>query len=197
MALLSVSTNDYAFYASRKRPIQGLNEFIGTVVNRTAVDLRRLGRLGLSKTAIVNLLPLGCIPVGRQLLGSPANSCNELLNRYASNHNRLLHRAVVDINADLHHPMHIVVLDLYNAAISIIHHHGASGPRFSDPLVSCCVGLNSNSSCGSVDAAGKPLYSVCPSPSSAFFWDVTHPTQAGWSAIVRYFLPTLHQFFPS
>ncbi|CAN6438814.1 unnamed protein product [Victoria cruziana] len=197
MALLSVSANDYNFYALTKGTLQGLNEFIELVVNRTAVDLRRLGRLGLSKTAILNLFPLGCSPVARQLLGSPASSCNDLLNRYASHHNRLLHRAVDDINADLRHPMHIVVLDIYNAAISIVHHHNELGPRFSDPFEPCCVGLNSSSSCGSVDAEGKPLYSVCPSPSSAFFWDMTHPTQAGWSAMVRYFLPTLHQFFPS
>ncbi|CAN6438811.1 unnamed protein product [Victoria cruziana] len=197
MALVSVSANDYAFYALTKGTIQGLNEFIELVVNRTAVDLRRLGRLGLSKTAILNLFPLGCTPVGRQLLGSPASSCNDLLNRYSSHHNLLLHRAVDDINADLHHPMHVVVLDIYNAASSILHHLSGSGPSFSDPLKPCCLGLNSSSFCGSVDAEGKPLYSVCPSPSSAFFWDMAHPTQAGWSAMVRYFLPTLHQFFPS
>jgi len=45
------------------------------------------------------------------------------------------------------------------------------------------MGLNQNFSCGSVDAMGNKMYTVCEDPKFSFFWDVVHPTQAGWQAI--------------
>ncbi|KAF3774516.1 GDSL esterase/lipase 5 [Nymphaea thermarum] len=195
MALISASTNDYSFYVLRKGTVEGLNEFTGLVVNQTAVDLRRLSRLGVGKIAILGLFPFGCFPVIRQLLASAPSSCDDLFNRYSSQHNSLLRKAVDEINAELGRPSHVVVLDTYSAADSIIHHHDELGPRFNDPLKPCCMGLSAGIECGSVDAQGKPLYGVCGSPDSTFFWDNVHPTQAGWAALVRYFLPTLDRFF--
>ncbi|KAF3774514.1 hypothetical protein EJ110_NYTH51544 [Nymphaea thermarum] len=195
MALVSASTNDYSFYLLRKGTLEGLNEFTGLVVNQTAVNLRRLSRLGVGKIAILGLFPFGCFTAIRQLLASAPSSCDDLFNRYSSQHNSLLRKAVDDINAELGRPSHVVMLDTYSAADSIMRHHNELGPRFNDPLKPCCMGLNSSTACGSVDVQGMPLYTVCRSPASAFFWDLGHLTQAGSSAMFRYYLPTLHQFF--
>ncbi|CAA0322354.1 unnamed protein product [Arabidopsis thaliana] len=37
--------------------------------------------------------------------------------------------------------------------------------------------------CGVVDEKGQKNYTLCDDPKSTFFWDVLHPTQAGWSSV--------------
>ena len=46
----------------------------------------------------------------------------------------------------------------------------------------CCEGIN-GSLCGSVDSNGAPLYTVCPSPETALFWDRSHPSDSAWEMI--------------
>ncbi|KAF3790576.1 GDSL esterase/lipase [Nymphaea thermarum] len=78
MALVSALTNDYSFYVLRKGTVEVLNEFIGLVVNQTAVDLRRQCRLGMGKIAILGVFPFGCFPAVRQLPASAPSSCDDL-----------------------------------------------------------------------------------------------------------------------
>ena len=52
------------------------------------------------------------------------------------------------------------------------------------PLRPCCEGINGGL-CGSVNSNGAPLYTVCPLPQKALFWDRFHPTNSGWKTISR------------
>lgn len=44
-----------------------------------------------------------------------------------------------------------------------------------------------------MDENGKKMYTVCENPTSAFFWDSVHPTQAGWQATFSALEPTLKE----
>ena len=56
----------------------------------------------------------------------------------------------------------------------------------SQPYQPCCL-ANANYSCGNVDVHGKPLYALCEDPGSAFFWDNSHPSQAGWKLVTQHY----------
>ena len=56
----------------------------------------------------------------------------------------------------------------------------------SQPFQPCCL-ANANYSCGNVDDHGKPLYALCEDPGSTFFWDNSHPSQAGWKLVTQHY----------
>lgn len=59
----------------------------------------------------------------------------------------------------------------------------AGSVTFETPLKPCCMGISSKYYCGSVDEKGAKMYTVCENREAAFFWDMVHPTQAGWRAV--------------
>lgn len=69
----------------------------------------------------------------------------------------------------------------------------AGDSMFEKPLKPCCVGTSSSYNCGSMDENGSKMYMVCEDPESAFFWDMVHPTQAGWRAVFWRLSATLQQ----
>ena len=56
----------------------------------------------------------------------------------------------------------------------------------SQPFQPCCL-ANVNYSCGNVDVHGKALYALCEDPGSTFFWDNSHPSQAGWELVTQHY----------
>ncbi|KAK7278641.1 hypothetical protein RJT34_23675 [Clitoria ternatea] len=58
-----------------------------------------------------------------------------------------------------------------------------SSHNLKDPLKPCCAGISSGYSCGSVDEHNVKKYTVCENTKTSFFWDLYHPTQAGWDAV--------------
>lgn len=67
--------------------------------------------------------------------------------------------------------------------------------KFANPLKPCCIGINPEYHCGSVDEDGNKKYVLCNDPNSAFFWDGVHPTQQGWIAALTILLSTMKQHF--
>lgn len=57
------------------------------------------------------------------------------------------------------------------------------------------MGVSNGYLCGSVDENGTKMYTVCNDPKAAFFWDGSHPTEAGWRAVFTAMQPTFEQFF--
>ncbi|KAI4304952.1 hypothetical protein MLD38_040406 [Melastoma candidum] len=84
----------------------------------------------------------------------------------------------------------VVVLDLCNAFLDILQGKDYES-RFPEGLKGCCMGTSSEGYCAVVDEQWKPMYTVCKDPRKSFFWDMIHPTQAGWEAVYERLLPTL------
>ncbi|KAF3790879.1 GDSL esterase/lipase [Nymphaea thermarum] len=92
IALVSVAGNDYGAYFTRNGKPEGVKSLVESVVNQTAVNLKRILGLGVQKVAVMGLLPVGCIPL------STANSSYTRYdasgNRLVVYHNSLLQKAI-------------------------------------------------------------------------------------------------------
>lgn len=186
VALISVAGNDYfTWYERNNRSIEGIQEFIVSVIGQLVVDINRIIDLGVKKIAVVGLPPLGCVP--QLTVTSSYQKCNDLINEAVRGHNALLQEAVGDLNRYKKRTK-VVVLDLYSAFMSILQNSGNQGEKGGfkfgpDPLKPCCSPISSEYGCGQVDVNGNKLYTVCEQPQSAFYWDQVHPTQKGWTVI--------------
>ncbi|XP_057850970.2 GDSL esterase/lipase At5g03610 [Cryptomeria japonica] len=185
LVLFSFSGNDYGFYVQRKRTEAGLPGFVEMVIKQFRVDLERLYGMGLRQFAITNIGPLGCLPL--YTAKSNYSSCNDTVNVLAVYHNSLL-QEVVKVMRKSRANGSFVLLDYYSSALSIIQHKDQYG-KLRNALKPCCMGA-----CGMRDSAGKAMYSVCEQRGSAFFWDVVHPTQAAWQALMKPLTSSLHLF---
>ncbi|KAG4383795.1 hypothetical protein GLYMA_13G152950v4 [Glycine max] len=179
VAYVSVAGNDYNFYLATNGSIEGFPSFIASVVNQTVTNLLHIQRLGVRKIVVGGLQPLGCLPSSTAL--SSFQQCNSTFNDLIGLHNKLLNQAVTKLNQKSKDNSTFIVLDLFDTFMSVLNHPSTNNIK--DPLKPCCVGLSSQDFCGSVDERNVKQYKVCDSPKSAFFWDLLHPTQAGWHAV--------------
>ncbi|CAN8257238.1 unnamed protein product [Cochlearia groenlandica] len=182
VALVSVAGNDYSTFISRNNPSSALPTFIKQVVDQTEANLRRIHDLGVKKVAVPLLQPLGCLPGAT--VASSFQRCNDSQNVLVLLHNNLLKQAVAKLNNETKQST-FVVLDLYNAFLTVFKNKGANpgSTTFQSPLKPCCVGVSSEFSCGSVDEKGVKKYVICDDPKSSFFWDRSHPTEEGWRSV--------------
>ncbi|KAL3628323.1 hypothetical protein CASFOL_027369 [Castilleja foliolosa] len=194
VVLAVVAGNDYGAYLLRPDATpQGLQNYIPVVINQLVVDLKRIQGLGATRIAVTSLQPLGCLP--RTTQTSSFRQCNATENSYVNYHNLLLQQAVAKLNNGSKKST-FFILDLYSSFTTVLQHKGVyqGNLRFETPLKPCCMGINSTYSCGSVDERGQKLYTVCSDPKSSFFWDSSHPSDAGWLAVYTTIKSTLEKF---
>ncbi|KAK7392598.1 hypothetical protein VNO78_21041 [Psophocarpus tetragonolobus] len=178
VAYVSVSGNDYAFYSIRNGSFEGFPAFIGSVVSQTVTNLVRIQRLGVRKIVVGGLHPTGCVPASTASYSY--QQCNSTFNDLALLHNNLLNQAVTKLNRQSKDNSTFVVVDLYDSFMSVLNHPSTNNIK--EPFKPCCVGVGREYNCGSVEN-NVNKYTVCESPTSAFFWDLLHPSQAGWHAV--------------
>ncbi|RDX76334.1 GDSL esterase/lipase, partial [Mucuna pruriens] len=158
--------------------ILGIPYFVASVVNQTARNLIRIKGLGVKKIVVGALPPLGCLP---QITAATSfQRCNATSNSLVLLHNTLLNQAVTRLNEQSKENS-FVILNLYESFLSVLNH--PSTHHIEKKLKPCCVGVSRQYSCGSVDKNNVKKYVVCDDPKSTFFWDLVHPTQAGWHAV--------------
>ncbi|KAG5556600.1 hypothetical protein RHGRI_007016 [Rhododendron griersonianum] len=194
LALLSIAGNDYGAFLSKGGTAQDFPAFIARVVNQIATNLKRIHDMGVRKVAVTALQPLGCLP--RSTVLNSFQECNATENTVVDLHNLLLQQAVAKLNNESKlDPKAFVILDLYGSFTQVLKTKGEylGSVRFETPLKPCCMGMSSKYYCGSVDEKGAEMYTVCKNPEGAFFWDMVHPTQAGWRAVYMSLKSTLEQ----
>ncbi|CAK9167005.1 unnamed protein product [Ilex paraguariensis] len=182
LALVALSGNDYNAYYANGGTAQGLQNFITLVVNQLELNLKRIKGLGVKKVAVTALQPLGCLP--RSTIHSSFQQCNSTENTAVAFHNLLLQQAVAKLNNESNDSA-IVIVDLYSSFTTVLQNQGnqTESSTFERPLKACCMGTSTDHYCGDEDEKGEKMYTVCNDPKSAFFWDLVHPTQAGWRAV--------------
>ncbi|KAJ0616292.1 putative carboxylesterase [Helianthus annuus] len=190
LALVAVSGNDYGTYTSTGGSEQGLPSFISKVVNQMAIDLKLIHDTGVRRVLVTTLQPIGCLPT--VTVTSSYQQCNESQNSAASFHNQLLQRAVTALNNNTKDSS-FLILDMFSAFNTAL----KSKRDFTgnSKLKPCCIATSSDANCGSLDQNGKALYTVCKKPASTFFWDMFHPTQAGWRAVYLTLRSSLNRIF--
>ncbi|KAL7137405.1 hypothetical protein ABFS83_10G089900 [Erythranthe nasuta] len=194
VVLVSLAGNDYGAYLATGGTIQGLPSFIPLVINQLSINLKRLQKMGATKVIVTALEPLGCLPRFTEL--SSYQQCNATRNLATYFHNLLLQQTVAKLNNDTNSST-FFILDLYNSFNTVLEQKGnpQGDLKFETPLKPCCMGISSEYFCGSVDEKGVKMYTVCSDPKSAFFWDSSHPTEAGWHAVYATLKSSLGQLF--
>ncbi|OIW05108.1 hypothetical protein TanjilG_02581 [Lupinus angustifolius] len=179
VALVSIAGNDYSHYLATNGSAQGLPSFVASVINQTTTNLIRIKGLGVKKIVLGGLQPLGCLPQMTSTFSF--QQCNNTTNDLVLLHNNLLTQVLTTLNQQTNDHSSFIVLNLYDSFMSVLNH--PSTHHIQNQLKPCCVGISSESFCGSVDGNNVKKYKVCDDPKSAFFWDLVHPTQAGWHAV--------------
>ncbi|KAK9755360.1 hypothetical protein RND81_01G019500 [Saponaria officinalis] len=194
VAHVSLAGNDYSNFLATRGSLQEITKFIPQVVKQLEINLVRIYKLGVKKITVTSLQPLGCLP--QATFETSFQKCNSTANSAVKLHNLLLQVIVTKLNVHFHYNNPFVIIDFYNKFSIII---GDKGVRqgncsFENPLKPCCMGINGTlNECGNVDAQGNKLYTICQNPTSYFFWDHVHLTQAGWHAIALSLQSTLQQ----
>uniref|UniRef100_A0A6N2M168 Uncharacterized protein n=1 Tax=Salix viminalis TaxID=40686 RepID=A0A6N2M168_SALVM len=191
VALVSSGSNDFSFYAAAKKGSKdGLPAFTKGLVKQLAADLQRINRLGVKKVVVATLPVIGCLPI-HTIPPNSYQNCDEESNKNAKIHNKLLLKAVKKLNNDDGKKSTFVVLDLYNAMASAIDQFrkGAvllvtANTKYKNPLQPCCSKI--------VDFICS-AEGVCPNPRSSFFFDLTHPSDNGWNAILSFLQCSLNK----
>ncbi|KAL0338609.1 UNVERIFIED_CONTAM: GDSL esterase/lipase [Sesamum angustifolium] len=168
VVLVCLAGNDYAAYVLRDGSVEGLQRFIPQVINQLTLDLKRIKALGATKVAVTSLEPLGCLPRMTQM--SAFQQCNTTQNLAVGYHNYLLQQAVDKLNNETRTST-FFILDLYSSFTSVLEQKGDS----------------------QAGRQSAKMYTVCSDPKSAFFWDASHPTEAGWHAVYTNLKSSLEQ----
>lgn len=193
VVVVCLSGNDYSAFISKGGNLQSIQTFIPQVVNQLATNLKRIHELGATRVILTAMQPLGCLPTTTRL--SSYQQCNTTANLAVGFHNQLLRQAVAKLNNESTSTS-FYILDLFTTFTTVLEQRRdyQGNFKFETPLKPCCIGINGNS-CGAVSEDGQKMYTVCSHPESAFFWDGSHPTQAGWHAVYMTLKTTLQQFF--
>ncbi|XP_054782730.1 GDSL esterase/lipase At5g03610-like [Prosopis cineraria] len=182
VALVSVAGNDYSNFLATNGSISGLSSFVGVVVNQTALNMQRIHKLGVKKIAVTSLPPLGCVP--EITVSSSYKACNDTYNTLVSIHNSYLLNAVEKVNGESEENFSFVMVNLYESFLSVLNAtEKQNSHKMENTFKPCCAGVSTEYSCGSVDDKQDKKYRVCQYPNASFFWDMVHPTQAGWHAV--------------
>ncbi|KAL8168163.1 hypothetical protein V2J09_009662 [Rumex salicifolius] len=188
VALLSCVGNDYNTFLALGGSFHDLPMFTKKVVKQLASNLRRIRGLGVKKTVVTALQPIGCLP--SKTARNWYRECNTTENSAVTLHNLLLQKAVDKLNEEEEEVgpnggSQIIILDLFNSFMLAMQNKETfpGSVKFEEPLKPCCMGVNENSMCSSLDVNGHKMYTVCNDPKTSFFWDANHPTQAGWEAV--------------
>ncbi|XXG63037.1 hypothetical protein AAC387_Pa05g1308 [Persea americana] len=195
MAHVAVSGNDYTTYQARNGTLNGAPAFITSLINQLEFDLKHINDIGVKKIAVDSLQPVGCLPSSTAI--NSYQKCNDTANLAAIYHNTLLKKVVQKMNSE-NKNLKVVILDLYGAFSSVLQSSSKVAGRwkFENPLKPCCIPISSIYQCGSINANGTKMYTVCENPKSAFFWDQLHPTQMGWTAVSSSLKTTLYSLSP-
>ncbi|CAL0299383.1 unnamed protein product [Lupinus luteus] len=177
LAYVSAAGNDYMYYLAKHSITLNILFFIPKVVDQISKNLLRIQELGVKKIVVGDLPPLDCIPLITN--SSSFTQCNAIIDIFVLFHNVLLTNSVTKLNKEQRDQ--VLILDLHNSFKSVI--KNSSNYNIQNPLTPCCVGVSGEYNCGSVVDNGEKKYKVCDEPKSAFYWDVVHPTQAGWKAV--------------
>ncbi|KAI8563079.1 hypothetical protein RHMOL_Rhmol03G0085500 [Rhododendron molle] len=184
LSLVTVSGNDYTTYTAEGGSDLGFPSYITRVVNQIAVNLKRIHDMGVRKVAVTAIEPVGCLP--ESTVANSFQQCNETANTLAKLHNTLLQVAVAKLNSESKDPGAFIILDLYDAFASVLNNKETT-VKFESPILKpCCFGTTSGYRCGSLNAKGEKMYTLCDNPKATFFWDNVHPTQAGWRVVFFY-----------
>ncbi|KAL6873557.1 hypothetical protein ACP4OV_013639 [Aristida adscensionis] len=171
--LLGVGSNDFfAFSTAQAKLNRSATQseaaaFTRSLLSNYSATITELYKLGARKFAIINVGPVGCVPLVRVL--SPTGACAAGLNQLAAG-----------FDAALKSTLPTLAAKLPGLAYSLADSMGLTQATFANPMA---LGFASSDSacCGGgrlgAEAACAPGAAVCGNRDRYVFWDGVHPSQ--------------------
>ncbi|KAF6143070.1 hypothetical protein GIB67_041138 [Kingdonia uniflora] len=130
-----------------------------------------LYRLGARRIGVTGLPPIGCLPAVITMFGYGSDGCVSRKNSDARCFNRLMNATETKLTKK-YPDLHLVVLDIYNPLLDIIHNPATNG--FKETRKGCCgTGLFEFSLLCNRFSIG-----TCSNATDHVFWDGVHPSEA-------------------
>jgi phospholipase/lecithinase/hemolysin len=153
-----------------------MQDLVTKVVEEIGSAAWRLLDLGVSKVLVNTVPPFGCSPWLSSRLHN-YSSCDDDGNAFADRHNAALRDRLAGEDDVLLLDVNSIITDLVAPKAG-----SALAPRLTERLRPCCEATDADGGgyCGLDDG-----YALCDHPEEYFFWDIEHPTQAGWRAVMQ------------
>jgi len=147
---------------------QNLKDLVAKVVDEVASVVSQLQDLGVAKVIVNNVPPYGCSPWLAR--ASNYSSCDDDGNVSSDEHNTALRDRLGGEEG-------VMVLDVNSIITNLVAPKEGSAlyeRQFAERLRPCCEA-----------GGGDGGYSLCSRPEEYFYWDVVHPTHAGWRPVMQ------------
>lgn len=184
---ISTGNNDYLYVVDFKNPqaLEHLANYSRSIVVAIDAGIRRLYSLGARTIITTNLMPIGCLPIGRALTADLG--CNPIGTDVANRHNADLYAALPYLRALP--GSRIVIADIHKAFLEVeaIQNNWA-GVKFANVKLACCDPDAGGTLCGKTSKVfGITVndYKLCSNPQDHFFWDTVHLTDMGFRTIAH------------
>ncbi|KAJ7953159.1 GDSL esterase/lipase [Quillaja saponaria] len=159
------------------------------LINLASTFYQELYGVGARRIGVVNLGPLGCIPIQRTINGGLSRQCADKVTETTVLFNKKLASLVITLNKKFPGAK-FVYLDAYSLLMGIIENPGQYGFEVVDR--GCCgTGLLET-----LILCNKYSPLTCEDDTKYVFWDSYHPTEKGYSIVVSQSLMTnIDKFF--
>ncbi|XP_058743778.1 GDSL esterase/lipase 5-like [Vicia villosa] len=175
--MFSIGSNDYLspfLTNSDVLKYHSHSEYVGMVVGNFTSTIKEIYKRGARKFAILNLPPLGCLPIARIIQSKGTNSCLEELSSLASIHNQAIYAILLKLEMRLKgfkfslYDLNFDVTQMINHPLKYALKEGKS---------TCCGSgqFRGKYSCGG--KRGEKHFELCEKPNEYLFWDSFHLTE--------------------
>ncbi|KAI4982031.1 hypothetical protein ZWY2020_022523 [Hordeum vulgare] len=172
--LISDGGNDM-FEHFKKHPFCFITQpFCKDLVANYTKHVKALYGLGARRFGVIDVAPIGCVPMVRAVSLFGDRGCNGFADKLAKDFDDALGNAMADLAASLP-GMRYSVGSAYKLVEYYTAHPGAAGLKVVNSA--CCGGgrLNGREFCGT------PNTTLCVNRDEYLFWDGVHGTQATWN----------------
>lgn len=145
--------------------------FVGAMISRFRLQLRRLYNLGGRKIIVTNIGPIGCIPYERDTNPIAGDSCVAFPNQLAQLFNAQLKSLLAELSTNLE-GSNFAYADVYHIVQDILQNYILYG--FENANSACCY---LGGKFGGLIPCG-PSSKVCWDRTKYVFWDPYHPSEA-------------------
>ncbi|XP_040385169.1 GDSL esterase/lipase At4g28780-like [Oryza brachyantha] len=170
--------NDYDAFTDGIVPVSEAPAFIAHMVTTYIKHIKTLYKLGARRLGILDMLPLGCLPISR--LPMENGSCSEEDNWQGRLFNRLIRREMAAAVAGSMPDLKYSIGSIYHTFTDMTVNPDLAGLK--EVARACCGDgkLNAEADCS---ANAK----LCPDRDDYIFWDRVHGTQAAYHRCVHGF----------
>ncbi|ERN08242.1 hypothetical protein AMTRI_Chr09g17750 [Amborella trichopoda] len=188
-AIISVAAgaNDILNYLQPPLPIIGkkkvtASELQDAMVSNLTLQLKRLHTFGARKFVVVDVGPLGCIPLIRALNLVANGGCSSDANKAVVGYNKKLYQMLQKLNIELGPQAIFVYANSYDIVMDIVQNRSKYG--FEDGNNPCCGAIPPFICIVRKDTRNNSSM-FCDDRSKFVFWDVFHPTEAANNIIAN------------